>query len=176
MSLDMDATKVKVQAQEKDEKPLRSPMKPFARPLRLHHSTLRRSLSTSLISLEGAISGLAFPLSSELSFGDDIDENDEMEQDSKAIVDLSAVEEPALPVLPEEVEVPLPKELRAPDPHLPIRAPASSSWPLETATAPGLVGVEVEIPPPADQEEEVVLDEVDLDLDEFLLDGAHDIL
>jgi hypothetical protein len=104
----------------------------------------------SLISLEGAISGLAFPSSSELS----------------------AVEEPALPA--EEVEVPLPEELRAPVSHSPIRVPVLSPWPLETAAAPGLVGVEVEIPPPADQEEEVVLDEVDLD--EFLLNGAHDIL
>jgi hypothetical protein len=149
MSLKNDAMKVEVQTQEKDEKPLRNPMKKFAHPLRLHKSTPRRSSSTSLVSLEGAISGLAFPSSSEL-FGDDINEEDGMEQDSKAIIDLSAVEEPTLPALPAKVEVPLSKESRAPTPPSPIRVPASSPWPLEIATAPGLVGVGVEIPPPAD--------------------------
>jgi hypothetical protein len=119
MSLENDAMKVKVQTQEKDEKPLRNPMKKFAHPLRLHKSTPRRNSSTSLVSLEGAISGLAFPSSSELSFGDDINEEDGMEQDSKAIIDLSAVEEPTLPALPAEVEVPLPEESRAPTPPSP---------------------------------------------------------
>jgi hypothetical protein len=74
--------------------------------------------------LEGAISDLAFPSSSELSFGDDINEEDGMEQDSKAIVDLSAVEEPTLAALPAEVEVPLPEESRAQTPPSPIRVPA----------------------------------------------------
>jgi hypothetical protein len=170
----MDATKVEVQVQEEDEKPLRSPMKPFAHPLRFHRLTPRRSSSMSLISLEGAISGLAFPSSSELSFGDDIDEDYGMEQDSKAIVDLPTMEEPVLPALPEEVEVPLPEVLRAPVLHSPIWAPVLSPRPLETAVVPGLVGSEVEIPPPVKGEEEVVLDEGDQD--EFLLDGAQDIL
>jgi hypothetical protein len=47
---------------------------------------------------------------------------------------------------------------------------------MEIAAVPRLVGMGVEIPPPADWEEEEVLDEMDLDLDEFLLDGANDIL
>jgi hypothetical protein len=145
MSLEMATAKVEPQAQEKNEKPLRNPMRQFAHPLRLHKSSPRRSSSMSLNSLEGAISGLAFPSSSELLFGDDINEEDGMEQDSKAIVDLSAVEESMLPALPAEVEVPLPEELRAPTPP-PIRVPASSPWPLEVAAAPGLVGVGVESP------------------------------
>jgi hypothetical protein len=169
MSFDRDATKVVVLVQEEDEKPLRSPMKPFARPLRHHCPTSRRSSSTSLISLEGAISGLAFPLSSELLFGDNIDEDDGMEQDSKAIVGLPTVGEPEFPALSEVGEISLPEVLRAPVPHSPIWVPDSSPWPLETAMAPGLVGVDVVLPSPVGQEEEVPLDE-------FSLGDVHDIL
>jgi hypothetical protein len=92
-----------------------------------------------------------------------------MEQDSKVIVGLPAVEEPELPALPEEEEIPLPEVLRAPVPHSPIWVPSPSPWPLETAVAPGLVGVDVVIPPLFDQEGEV-------DLDEFSLDDIHNIL
>jgi hypothetical protein len=177
MSLKMATAKVEPHAQEKDEKPLRNPMRKFAHPLCLHKSSPRRRSSTSLISLEGAISSLVLPSSSELSLGDNINEEDGMEQESKAIVDLSAVEEPTLPAFPAEVEVPLPKELRAPTAPSPIWVPASYPWPLEVAAAPGLVGVGIKIPPPADwEEEEEVVDEMDLDLGESLLDGASDIL
>jgi hypothetical protein len=99
-----------------------------------------------------------------------------MEQDSVAVVD-DVVEEPTLPTLPAEVEVPLPEEPRAPTPPSLIRGPAASSWPLEIAAVPGVVDMRVEIPPPADyEEEEEIMDEMDLDLGDFLLDGTSDIL
>jgi hypothetical protein len=113
---------------------------------------------------------MTFPSSSELSFGDEMDEDAVLESDSKVIEGLPAVgEPPVLPALLEEEEVLLPEVLRAPVPHLPIRVPSSSPWPLETAVAPELVGVDVVIPPPVDWEGAAKLDE-------FSLDDVQDVL
>jgi hypothetical protein len=166
----MDATKVEIPAQEEDKKLEHSPMKAFAHPLRHHRLAPHRSSSTSLISLEGGISGMTFPSSSDILFGDKMDEDDVLESDSEVIEGLPAVgEPPVFPLLLEEEEVPLPEVLRAPVPHSPIRVPSSSFWPLETAVALELVGVDVVIPPPVDWEGAV-------ELDEFSLDDVHNVL
>jgi hypothetical protein len=166
----MDASKVEIPAQEEDKKPERSPMKAFARPLRCHRLAPCKSSSTSLVSLEGGISGMVFPSFSNISFGNEMDDDAVLKSDFEAIVGLPAVgEPPALPALLEVEEIPLPEELRAPVPHSPIWVPSSSPWPLETAVAPKLVGVDVVIPPQVDWE-------VAADLDEFSLDDVHDIL
>jgi hypothetical protein len=143
----MDAYKVEIPVQEEDKKPERFPLKAFAHPLWLHRLALHRSSSTSLISLEGGISRMTFPSSSDLSFGDEMDEDAVLESDSEVIEDLPAM---VLPALLEEEEIPLPEVLRVPVPHFPIWVPSSSPWSLETAVAPELVGVDVIIPPPVD--------------------------
>jgi hypothetical protein len=131
-----------------DVKTKRTFMKVFARPLRSHRIAPRKSSSTSLASLEGDVSGMVFASSSDISFGNEMDDDAALESDTNAPVGLPAMGEPlVLSTVLEVEEIPLPEELRAPVPHSPIWVPSPSPWPLEAGVASESVGLDLVDPP-----------------------------
>jgi hypothetical protein len=111
---------------------------------------------------------MVFASSSDISFGDEMDDDVALESDTNAPVGLPATGEPlVLSTVLEVEEIPLPEELRAPVPHSPIWVPSPSPWPLEAAVASESVGLDLVDPPWVGLEM--------ADLDEFSLEDVLQI-